>query len=135
MQKQPVPRAKARAAKSVRTSGSSLEMQASRALLGDGNIGYLSTTDSVRPVDLHNDLSAAASCTKDKLAMWLQHLAPGAFADATSELCWISFDDPTLTMECLASTAVVRVMKVCRMQLNPCPALFKMDMLCNLLSV
>ncbi len=114
---QPARRAKAHAAKSVGTSGSSLEMRASSALLGDGNTGYLSATDSIGPVHLHRDLPAAACCTQDKLAIchWLQRLPAGPFADAISELCWISFDDPTVTMECLASTAVVRVMKVCHM--------------------
>ncbi len=115
MRQQPARRAKAHAAKSVGTSGSSLEMQASSALLGDGNTGYLSATDSIGHVRLHRDLPAAACCTQDKLAIWLQRLPAGPFADAISELCWISFDDPTLTMECLASTAVVRVMKVCHM--------------------
>ena len=132
---QPVRRAKAHATKSVGTSGSSLEMQASSALLGDGNTGYLSATDSIGHVRLHRDLPAAACCTQDNLAIWLQRLPAGPFADAISELCWISFDDPTLTMECIASTALVRVMKVCHMQLNLCPDLFEMVMLRNLLSL
>ncbi|DBA66420.1 TPA: hypothetical protein ACH3X2_002399 [Trebouxia sp. C0005] len=110
MQQQPARRAKAHAAKSAGTHASSLEMQASSALLGDGNTGYLSATDSIGPVHLHCDLSAAACCTQDHLAIWLQRLPAGPLADVTSELCWISY--PTLTMECLASTAVVRVMKI-----------------------
>lgn len=103
--------------------------------MGDGNTGYLSASDSIGPVNLHHDLPAAACCTQDNLAIWLQRLSAGAFADAISELCWISFDDPALTMECLASNAVVRVMKVCHMQLNLCPDLFEMVMFRNLLSV
>ena len=110
-------------------------MQASSALLGDGNTGYLSANDSIGPVHLHCDLPAAACCTQHNLAIWLQRLSAGPFADAISQLCWISFDDPTLTMECLASNAVVRVMKVCHMQLNLCPDLFETVMLCNLLSL
>ena len=135
MQQQTARRAKAHAAKSVGTSGSSLEMQASSALLGDGNTGYLSATDSIGLVHLHRDLSAAACCAQDNLAIWLQRLPAGPFADVISELGWISFDDPTLTMECLASTAGVRVMKVCHMQPNLCPDLFEMVILCNLLSL
>lgn len=131
MRQQPARRAKAHAAKSVRTSGSSLEMQASSAMLG----GYLSATDSIGPFHLHRDLSAAACCTQDNLAIWLQRLPAGPFADAISELCSMSCDDPTLTMECLASTAVVRVTKVCHMQLNLCPDLFEIVMLCNLISL
>ena len=105
MQQQPACRAKAHAAKSVRTSGSSLEMQASSALLGDGNTGDPSATDSIGPVHLHRDLSAATCCTQDTIAIWLQRLSAGPFAEAISELCWISYDNPNLTMECLASTA------------------------------
>lgn len=130
MRQQPARRVKAHAAKSVGTSGSSREMQASSALLDDGNPGYLSPTDSTG----HRNLSAAACCTQDKLAVWLQRLPAGPvadFADAISELCWISFD--RLTMESLGSTAITRVMKVCHMHLNLCPDLSVMVMLCDLL--
>ena len=134
IRQQPARRAKAHAAKSVGISGSSLNMQASSALLGDANIGYLAT-DSMGPVQLHRNHAAAARCTQGELGIWLQRLPAGPIADATSELCWISFDDPTLTMECLASTAVVRVMKVCHIQLKLCPGLPDMVMLCNVVSV
>ena len=79
MRQQPARRTKAHAAKSVGTSGSSLEMQASSALLGDGNTGDLSATDSIGPVHLHRDLPAAACCTQDNLAIWLQRLPAGPF--------------------------------------------------------
>ena len=134
MRQQPARCAKAASAKAgtVR-QGSSLDVQASSSALSDDTAAYTSSADSMGPALLHHNLPVAAYCTQDALSLWLTRLPLGPLGDTIPELPWIQNDDLTLIMECLASTSLVRVMKVGHMQLKClCPG---MAVLCNVVSL
>lgn len=114
---QPAQDAKAAAAKAgLVTHVSSLHKQASGTMLtdhnADGNAHYMSSAGRTEPDVFELGLHNATCSTQDALSMWLEHSSHIPLADALSELPWIRLDVLTLTMECLASSRSVRVMKV-----------------------
>jgi len=136
MRQQPARRAKAPAAKAgTATQGSSLDVQASSPVLTDETAGYTSSADRIRPAFLHHDLPVATYRTQDALSVWLSRLPFGPLGDTIPELPWVQLDDLTLTMECLASASLVRVMKVGHRQLILCPGMAGIAVLCNAVSL
>ena len=110
---QPAEHAKAAAANAgLVTHVTSLEKQASGTMLTDHNADGNAHDDITEPDVFESDLHNATCSTQDALSMWLEYSSDIPLADALSELPWIRLDVLTLTMECLASSRSVRVMKV-----------------------
>lgn len=108
----------------------SLEKQASGTMLTDHIAdGNMSPADRTEPDIIELDLHNATCSTQDALSMWLEYLSDIPIADALSELPWIRLDVLTLTMECLASSRSVRVMKASHMQLISFAGVFKISVM------
>jgi len=65
-----------------------------------------------RTLDMQASSSSPTECAQVALSPWLSCLQHLPLGDAISELPWVNLDQLQLTMECLGSTSLARVMKV-----------------------
>ena len=70
------------------------------------------TKEQATSLKMQASRSSLTECSQGALSPWLSCLQHLPLADAISELPWIKLDQLKLTMECLGSTSLARVMKV-----------------------
>ena len=70
------------------------------------------TKEQATSLKMQASSSSLTECSQGALSPWLSCLQHLPLADAISELPWIKLDQLKLTMECLGSTSLARVMKV-----------------------